>query len=292
MKTTKKAHAKINLTLDVLNKRSDGYHNIVSIMQTLALCDTVTLEKAASGITCGWNADREFTKDNTAYRAAELMLRRYNINGGVSVNIDKFIPFSAGLGGGSADAAAVIEGMNELFELGVPQSELLDAGMEIGADVPFCMFKGAAVAEGIGERLTRINSGVNCYVVVVKPDIEISTKDSYEKIDHIELKHRPNTNAAIAAMKAADIKNLGRNIQNVFELIMDEHAIISELKRSMVFRGSCGTLMSGSGPAVYGLFESRLLAENARACIKGDFGFETFSTVFYYPDRPGRVDTR
>lgn len=285
MEIEKKAFAKINLTLDVLNKREDGYHNIVSLMQSVSLCDTVTILATDAGIDAAWNLDEATGESNTAYRAAERMLDKYGVSGGVKIYIDKKIPVSAGLGGGSADAAAVIEGINELYGINAPFNELISLGAEIGADVPFCLTKGAAIAEGIGERLAKLDARMKCSVVLVKPGVSVSTKTVYAMLDALSLTRRPNIWMAADAVKAGDIKNLGRNLYNVMELVTaEEHPVILNIKRDMARQGACGALMSGSGPTVYGIFSNVIQAKNAYGFFANKYkDFEVLISEFYYP---------
>lgn len=286
----KKAYAKVNLTLDVLGKRDDGYHDIVSIMQSVSLSDELTMERTTEAdgrIEVAWSREEPCDEKNTVFRACKLMLDRYKLKGGVKVYIEKNIPVAAGLGGGSADAAAALEGMNELFDLKLTDAELQKVGVRIGADVPFCISKGAAIAEGIGERLVSFDAHIDCYVVLVKPDINVSTKEVYEQIDNTVLPRRPDTNLAIGAMKASDFKNLGQNLYNVMEFVTAKrYPIVREIKQRMTIQGANGALMSGSGPTVYGIFQNRFLAENALSFFKSVYpDFESNICEFYFPSR-------
>lgn len=261
---TEKGYAKINLTLDVLGKREDGFHEIISIMQTISLCDELTIKKAEEGVLVSWNLDLPCDKNNTVFRAASLMKEKYNIKEGIDIFIQKKIPIAAGLAGGSADAAATIIGINKLFGLDLTLLQMQEIGVLVGADVPFCLLKGSAIAKGIGERLIPIKCDPKCYVIVVKPDIDISTRDIYEQMDATIIPRRPNVKFAAEAIQAGDIKNVGQNLFNVMEYVTSKrYPIISEIKQKMVIQGAQGSLMSGSGPSVYGLFANKYIAENA-----------------------------
>jgi 4-diphosphocytidyl-2-C-methyl-D-erythritol kinase len=253
------AYAKINLSLDVVRKREDGYHELKMIMQTVSLHDTICLEKtreAGIHLEC---SDRSLPADstNTAWRAAELMFERYGLAGGLRVRIIKRIPVAAGLAGGSTDAAAVLKGINELYDLGLDIGELKRLGLRIGADVPFCIEGGTRLAEGIGEILTPLPDFSGVDVVIVRPDIAISTPQVFSRFDMSQVteQDRPDTGQLIGALAKRDIKEASRHMKNVLELVtMRWHDTVSLAKGRMEKAGAEASLMSGSGPSVFGLF--------------------------------------
>jgi 4-diphosphocytidyl-2-C-methyl-D-erythritol kinase len=252
------AHAKINISLDVLRKREDGYHELRMIMQTLELHDTVCLEAAGESISleCGSKWVPE-DRTNTAWAAADLMKRRFGIKDGLRIRIVKRIPVAAGLAGGSSDAAAVLRGMNEMFGLGLGNEELRKLGKLIGADVPYCIEGGTRLAEGIGEILTELPSFAGVDTVLAMPGIGVSTPWVYRnlRLSEIKTQDRPDTDLLKEAIKRRDIRTVAENMKNVLELVtIRRYDIIGTAKKQMVRSGAAGSLMSGSGPAVFGLF--------------------------------------
>lgn len=252
------AHAKINISLDVLGKREDGYHELRMIMQSLELHDTVCLEKSGEGIRleCGSKWVPEDCT-NTAWKAADLMRRSFGIRDGLRIQIIKRIPVAAGLAGGSSDAAAVLRGINEMFDLGLGNDELRKLGKQIGADVPYCIEGGTRLAEGIGEILTELPSFGGVDAVLIKPDIGVSTPWVYRNLNLSEIKERdrPDTELLAEAIKRKDIMTVAQNMKNVLELVtISRYDIIGRIKNNMVRSGAAGSMMSGSGPAVFGLF--------------------------------------
>ena len=262
------AHAKINLTLDVTGKRDDGYHLLKMVMQSVSLCDTVTLTKTGSpGIALTCSAPHiPCGEGNIAYKAAALFCSRTGISPGVSIHIEKRIPSQAGLGGGSADGAAVLAGMDLLFETGLSEDELCDLGVQIGADVPFCIRGGTLLCEGIGEVLTPVPPMPSCAVLLCKPEVNVSTKEAYGKIDRGELLNRPDNGAMLSALAEGDLRKIGREARNVFECVLDL-PVIEEIKAAMKNGGALGACMSGSGSAVFGLFPNRSAAEQCAAAL-------------------------
>ncbi len=253
------AHAKINLGLDVLGKRPDGYHELKMIMQTVELHDTVRLSTTEeNGITleCG---SRFVPGDstNTAWKAAALLMDRYGTKSGVRINIVKRIPVAAGMAGGSADAAAVLRGLNELFSLGLGVDTLRELGKLVGADVPYCIEGGTRLAEGIGERLTVLRDFSGVDILLVKPNIGVSTAWVYGNLraDEIRDEERPDTDMLISAIYAQDAAVVAENMKNVLERVtIPRHGIISEAKTRLMELGALGSMMSGSGPTVFGIF--------------------------------------
>ena len=263
-------YSKINLSLDVLSKREDGYHNLQMIMQSLELHDEITLERISSGIVIDCNAMYvPANSSNIAYKAAEMMIRENALSCGVKISIKKNIPVAAGLAGGSTDAAAVIKGMNSMLGLNKSQQELMMLGKTIGADVPYCIMGGTALAEGIGERLTKLKPLSNIPVILVKPRIGVSTAWVYGNLNISEIKDRPQTDRLIEAVNTQDIKFISKNMKNVLESVtIKKYSIINDIKERLVKLGASGSMMSGSGPTVFGIFEDKQMAESAFSSLK------------------------
>jgi 4-diphosphocytidyl-2-C-methyl-D-erythritol kinase len=260
-----KAHAKLNLSLDVLNRREDGYHNLQMIMQSIQLHDTISLQEISSGVEIACEAPYvPNNSSNIAYKAAELMINRYSLDAGVIIRIDKKIPVAAGLAGGSTDAAAVLKGINTLFKLGIEQNELMEIGKTIGADVPYCIVGGTALAEGIGERITPLSPMKKIPVVLVKPRFGVSTASVFKSLDINSISQRPKTTMIIDALGKGDIKFIAENLCNVLESVtIDKYPLINKIKKDLIAKGAMGSLMSGSGPTVFGLFEDDRTARKA-----------------------------
>ncbi len=262
---TLNAHAKINLSLDVLNKRDDGYHNLKMIMQTLQLHDIITIQEIESGIEIECEAPYVPTNNsNIAYKAAERVIQKYGLSVGVRIKIEKRIPVAAGLAGGSTDAAAVLKGINELFGLGMDQKSLMDIGKTIGADVPYCIVGGTALAEGIGEIITPLPKMEAIPVILIKPRFGVSTASVFKSLQMDNIADRPKTDMLINALENRDIKFIGKNLCNVLESVtVERYPLIDKIKKDLVARGSIGSIMSGSGPTVFGLFEDDETAKKA-----------------------------
>ena len=263
-----KALAKINIGLDVLRRREDGYHDVKMIMQTVGIYDQICLNREKTpGIRVKTNLfylpDNE---NNLVYKAAKLLMDEFSIEDGVSIDLNKYIPVAAGMAGGSSDAASVLYGMNKMFSLGLSQDELMRRGVKIGADVPYCIMRGTALAEGIGEILTPLPPMPACFVLVAKPGISVSTKFVYENLHANDLRpeQHPEIDAAIADIRAGDLKATAQAMGNVLELVTArEYPVIEEIKNFMKKRGALNAMMSGSGPTVFGLFENKTTARNA-----------------------------
>lgn len=260
-----KANAKINLSLDVTGKRSDGYHSVRMIMQAIDLHDTVTVSLSGKGISIESDS-RMIPLDgrNLACKAAELFLREFGIDCGVKIRIAKKIPIAAGLAGGSTDAAAVLSGLNRLLAAGLDTKRLCELGSRLGADVPFCISGGTMLAEGIGDVLTRLPgfSGVN--LIIVRPRINVSTQWVYGNFKPDVTAGHPDTGLLLKAVESRDIKALAANMVNVLETVtINEFAEIGQIKNKLVELGSVGSLMSGSGPSVFGIFLDRHSAKKA-----------------------------
>ncbi len=276
---TVKGYAKINLGLDVIGKLENGYHLLRSVMQQIDLYDTIELSRlsevikneltAAVGdtgmrITLTSDSDEvPLDQSNLAYKAAKLLLEHDSISERVHIHIKKRIPVAAGLAGGSTDAAVVLMGMNELFGLGHSKDELQELGVKLGADVPFCIMGGTALAEGIGEKLTPIETMPEMYIVIAKPSIGVSTKYVYENLRLEQVTH-PDTEQILAAMQRKDLTEMTGLLGNVLESVtIEKYPLIRELKDAMLETGAIGSLMSGSGPTVFGIFDTMEKAAEA-----------------------------
>jgi 4-diphosphocytidyl-2-C-methyl-D-erythritol kinase len=281
MKTMElKARAKINLSLDVLNKRSDGYHEVKMIMQTLELHDSIIIREISEGIEVQCNSLWvPSNSNNIAYKAADLIIRSFGIKSGVNINIIKRIPVAAGLAGGSSNAAAVFKGLNEMFSLGISESELMTLGKQVGADVPYCIKGGTMLSEGIGEILTTLSQLPKTHIVLIKPKIGVSTAWVYKNLDLSIIKPRPETELLIRAISEKDISFLATNMKNVLESVtVPKHPIIDEIKKKMMNTDALGSMMSGSGPTVFGIYEDSKAAENAWNILKTDNRWESIIT--------------
>lgn len=254
-----KARAKINTALDVLGRREDGYHELRMIMQTVNLCDNIFIkrineDKIELKTNLSWLPTDE---RNLMYKAADLMRKRYNISEGVFMELTKTIPVAAGLAGGSSDCAAVIIGMNRLFELALPQEEMLAIGKELGADVPYCIMRGTVLAEGIGEKLTRLHPFPNCFVLLCKPNINVSTATVFKSLDLSNVTDHPDIEKMIADIENGDLKAVADGMSNVLESVtIKNYPIVADIKQKMLDTGAIGSMMSGSGPTVFGFYEN------------------------------------
>lgn len=286
---TRKAYAKINLGLDVLRRREDGYHEVKMIMQTVDIWDVLTFRKSKEpGITLTVNKEELPTsKDNLIYRAAELVMQKYDIQEGVAISLEKNIPIAAGMAGGSTDAAAVFHGLKELFSLEMSMEEMQQLGVKIGADVPYCIMGGTALSEGIGEILSPLPAPPECVLVVAKPDINVSTKFVYENLHANELKVHPDIDGMVDAIKAGDLSGITERMGNVLETVtVKEYPVIEEIKNLMKQAGAENALMSGSGPTVFGIFKDGRCAKAAAKQIKTEgLAGQVFVTDFYNEER-------
>lgn len=276
-----RAYAKINLSIDVIGKRPDGYHNVRMLMQQISLYDIVRVTEKESGIevVCDFPGVPSGEK-NIAWKAAKALLDKYKIDKGLSIDIMKNIPAAAGLAGGSADAAAVLKSVNNIFSMGLSMDELCFIGKNVGADVPFCILGGTALAEGIGEILTPIPPLPPCHILLVKPPIEVSTAWVYGNLALDELHTRPDTELLIRHMKSGNITGVAENMENVLENVtIKGYSIIRELKDKLLELGAAGSVMSGSGPTVFGIFSTKSKAEDALNIIKSTKDANSFITV-------------
>ena len=263
-----KALAKINLGLDVLRRKEDGYHEVKMIMQTINLHDQIHMKKIEEDeIRVRTNLYYLPTNENNlVYKAAKMLKDEFNLPGGISINLKKVIPVAAGMAGGSSDAAAVLFGMNKMYGLKLSMQELKDRGVKLGADVPYCIMRGTALAEGIGEKLTKLPSMPKCHILIAKPPINVSTKFVYENLHANDLKaeDHPPVDVQLEALKEGDLEKLVANMGNVLERVtVPEYPVINEIKQLMVDNGAMGAMMSGSGPTVFGIFTSYAKAKEA-----------------------------
>ena len=287
-----KAYGKINLGLDVLRRRDDGYHEVRMIMQTVGIYDRIDLiYKEEPGITVETNLyylpDNE---NNLVYKAAKLLMDEFHVQKGVHIKLRKFIPVAAGMAGGSSDAAAVLFGVNKMFSLGLTTEQLMERGVKIGADVPYCVMRGTALSEGIGEILTPLPMPPQCQVLIAKPGISVSTKFVYENLHANDLKpeQHPDIDGMIEAIKQKDLYGIADRFGNVLETVtIPAYPVIQEIKDLMMEHGAIGALMSGSGPTVFGLFTNPKAAAKAHEEMRYGAGSElakqVYLTNFYNP---------
>ena len=261
-----KALAKINLGLDVVRKREDGYHEVKMVMQTIHLFDRLEMKKTqADEITITTNLTFLPTNENNlVYKAAKLLKDEFSIKDGIHVKLHKHIPVAAGMAGGSTDAAAVLYGMNSMFELGLSKGELMQRGVKIGADVPYCMMRGTALAEGIGEKLTALPPMVKCPVLIAKPQISVSTKFVYENLKLNEGIVHPDIDTLVSDIEAKDLPKIAADMGNILETVtIPNYPVIAQIKDLMKDQGALNAMMSGSGPTVFGLFDTEETAVRA-----------------------------
>ncbi|MGN0343217.1 MAG: 4-(cytidine 5'-diphospho)-2-C-methyl-D-erythritol kinase [Roseburia sp.] len=281
---TVKALAKINLGLDVLRRREDGYHEVKMIMQTIHLYDQLFLEKTESDISLETNLKFLPTDPgNLAYRAAALLKEEFHLKEGVHIRLQKRIPVAAGMAGGSTDAAGVLYGMNQMFELGLSRKDLMERGVKLGADVPYCLMRGTALAEGIGEKLTSLPPMVKCPVVIAKPQISVSTKYVYEHLVLDENTEHPDIDQLISDIKAKDLDAIAAHMGNVLESVtIHKYPEIAEIKDVLMQNGAKNAMMSGSGPTVFALYGDEDAARRAvEALKKTGLARQTFVTDIY-----------
>ena len=266
-----KALGKINLGLDILGRRENGYHDVRMVMQTVYLYDRVILEKTREpGIEISTNLPYlPVNENNIAYKAAELLQREFGIREGIRISLEKHIPVAAGMAGGSSNAAAVLFGMNRMFDLGLSEEGLKERGVTLGADVPYCIMRGTVLAEGIGEILTPLPPLPKCYVLIAKPPLSASTKTVYEKIDREGIQGHPDIDGILAGLREGDLDQVAGSMGNVLEQVMlEEHPVLQKIKDVMLMSGALNAMMSGSGPTVFGIFTSRGRARAAAARLK------------------------
>ena len=266
-----KALGKINLGLDVLGRRENGYHDVRMVMQTVYLYDQIRMEKTKKpGIELLTNLFYlPVNENNLAYQAADLLMKEFHVKEGVKITLDKHIPVAAGMAGGSSNAAAVLFGINRMFSLGLSQKELMERGVTLGADVPYCVMRGTVLAEGIGEILTPLPACPKCHVLIAKPPISVSTKMVYEKLDALEITEHPDIDGILNGLARKNIHKVAECMGNVLEQVtIPVYPVIEQIKNVMKEGGAMNAMMSGSGPTVFGLFEDRQSARRAAQKIK------------------------
>ena len=266
-----RALAKINLGLDILRKREDGYHEVRMIMQTIQMYDVLEMRKVKKpGISLSVNYTYIPSDErNLVYKAAKLLRDEFQVKEGVEIRLEKFIPVAAGMAGGSSDAAAALVGVNRLFKLGLSEKDLMERAVNIGADVPYCVMRGTALAEGIGEKLTRIAQVPDCFVLIGKPGINVSTKAAYESLQLDQIQTHPDIDGMIRDIESGDLRAMTEKMENVFEPgIIGRYPVIGEIKALMEEHGALKAMMSGSGPTVFGIFDDRKKMEEAAAVLR------------------------
>ena len=259
-KLVEKAYGKINLSLDVIGRREDGYHLVQMIMQTVDICDILTIEKVPDGSISMTTDDENLPvdDDNLCIKAAKLLKDEFQLSEGVRIHLEKNIPVAAGMAGGSSDAAAVLKGLNQMFELDLNQDELMKRGLLLGADIPFCIMGGTALSEGIGEKLSPLSPMPQVNVLIAKPPVDVSTKDVYQALDSLESYEHPDIKKMISAIEKKDIEGVCDAMGNVLaDVTMPRVPLIKEIRDTMIAFGATGAMMTGSGPTVFGIFEDR-----------------------------------
>lgn len=279
------APAKINLGLDVVRRRADGYHEVKMIMQSVRLFDRLTITRT-------YNPDIRLStnlgflpvgEDNLVYKAAALLKEEFEIKSGLNIHLEKRIPVAAGMAGGSTDAASCLLAMNRLFGLGLSNEILMERAVRLGADVPYCVIKGTALSEGIGEILTPLPPAPDCHVLIVKPNFHVSTKFVYSHLKLTDETVHPDIDAIISCIKNDDLHGMCENMENILETVtIPEHPEIEEIKNTMLKHGAIGSLMSGSGPTVFGIFDDLDKAKLAKEkCRQLPYRCFVFVTDFY-----------
>ena len=269
-KVSLKAYAKVNLGLDVIRKLDNGYHEVRMIMQSIDLYDKVNIYKNRTG-DIRINTNLSFLPtgaDNLVHKAATLLKDEFNIKTGVNIDLFKFIPVSAGMAGGSTDAAAVLKGMNIMFDLKLSNEELMKRGATLGADIPYCIMGGTALAEGIGEVLTPLKPCPRCYVVIGKPGVSVSTKFVYQNLKLDDNVVHPDIDGMIECINTQDIYGVAKRLSNVLETVTEKsHPVIKEIKSTMIKEGALNAIMSGSGPTVFGIFDDLEKANHCKEVV-------------------------
>jgi len=282
-----RALAKINLGLDILRKREDGYHEVRMIMQTIQMYDVLEMKRVRKpGISLSVNYSYIPNDErNLVYKAAKLLMDEFQVKGGVDIHLEKFIPVAAGMAGGSSDAAAALVGINRMFQLGLTKRQLMERGVQIGADVPYCVMRGTALAEGIGEKLTSLPGVPMCYVLIGKPGINVSTKFVYGNLHLDEVTEHPDIDGMVEAIRNHDLYGITDRMGNVLESVTcPAYPVIDEIKAQMMKNGAVNAMMSGSGPTVFGIFDDPDKAEFARDQLKiSGLSKQTFLTTVSKP---------
>ncbi len=279
------APAKINLGLDVIRRREDGYHEVKMIMQSIRLFDRLTLAKSKTpGIHLTTNLGfLPVNEDNLVYKSARLLMDEFHIDTGVSIQLDKRIPVAAGMAGGSTDAASCLLAMNRLFDLRLSDQQLMERGVTLGADIPYCIMKGTALSEGIGEILSPLPEAPDCYVLIAKPGFHVSTKFVYSNLKLDGQTKHPDIDHMIDCIRKNDLRDLCSSMANILETVtIPEHPEIADIKKTMLEQGALGSLMSGSGPTVFGIFDDLEKAKTAKEkCRKLPYRCFVFVTDLY-----------
>ena len=284
---TVEANAKINLTLDILGKRPDGFHEVAMVMQSIGLHDTLTMEKTDGEIALSINVPwLKADEKNLAWRAAELVRQEYGLTGGVRMELTKRIPIAAGLAGGSADAAAVLKGMNELYNLQMSEARLCELGAKLGSDIPFCLLGGTMLATGRGEVLTRLADMPETWVVLAKPRISVSTAWAYQNYDEQGAERHPDNEAIKKAIARGNRKAVAGLLCNVLESVtIKKYDVIADYKQMMLDKGAMASMMSGSGPTVFGLARNREQAEAIANVLRQNTNADVFVTRTFQMNR-------
>ncbi|MCR5757612.1 MAG: 4-(cytidine 5'-diphospho)-2-C-methyl-D-erythritol kinase [Selenomonas sp.] len=284
---TVEANAKVNLTLDILGKRPDGFHEVAMVMQSIGLHDTLTMEKTDGAIELTINVPwLKADEKNLAWRAAELVRQEYGLKGGVRIGLTKRIPIAAGLAGGSADAAAVLQGMNALYELQISEEKLCDLGARLGSDIPFCIMGGTMLATGRGEVLTRLADMPATWVVLAKPRISVSTAWAYQNYDEQGAERHPDNESIQKAISQGNRKAVAGLLCNVLESVtIKKYDVIADYKQMMLDKGAMASMMSGSGPTVFGLARSREQAESIADVLRQKTNADVFVTRTFQKNR-------
>lgn len=266
-----KSYGKINLGLDVLRRREDGYHEVRMIMQTVGLYDVLTMKKRKDDkieMTCNLSF-LPTDERNLVYKAVKLIKDKYHIKDGVEINLSKRIPVAAGMAGGSSNCAAALKGMNQLFDLGLSIDELCEIGVTLGADVPYCIWGGTVLSEGIGEKLSRVDAMPDCYILIAKPGISVSTAFVYKNLKLKELTKHPDIDGMLECLKEKDLTGICDRLENVLETVtVMEYPIIEKVKKHLMDQGAMGALMSGSGPTIFAIFRDKKTADNALESLR------------------------
>ena len=262
---------KINLALDVVRKREDGYHEVRMIMQTVNVYDQLEIrESREKGIRISTNLPYlPVNENNLVYRAARMLMDEFQVDSGLTIRLEKRIPVAAGMAGGSADAAAALVGVNRMFRLGLGRKELMERGVSLGADVPYCVLRGTALSEGIGEILTPLPPMPDCHILIGKPPISVSTRFVYGNLNAAGLKHHPDVDGMVQALREGSLSGIAARMENVLETVtVPAHPVIHQIKEHMKENGAVNALMSGSGPTVFGIFTHREQAYSAYSRLK------------------------
>ena len=266
------ARAKINLGLDICGRLDNGYHTVKMVMQTVDIYDVLEFKKRSEPDIILSVESHDTLGDianNLIFRAAKLMIEHYSIKEGIEISLKKNIPVAAGMAGGSTDAATTMLAMNELFGLGQTKEQLMELAVRLGADIPFCIMGGTALAEGIGEELTCLPAPPKAYLLIAKPPVMVSTKEVYERLDAKEITSHPDIDGIIKALEEGSLTGITDRLENVLETVtIDLYPVIEEIKSFMKEHGAINALMSGSGPTVFGIFDSRERADEAAKALE------------------------